>query len=88
MDEGREKKRGQRAEGSDQTTADNDRMFYVDVLDSNGCACGDTKKPGKAFCRRCYKELPYRMQEALYNRIGQGFEEAYEAAVKWLQENV
>jgi len=61
---------------------------YVRILQSNECACDRGKQSGKAFCFRCFKALPGDMQRALYKRVGQGFEEAYEEAVKWLTENV
>jgi len=78
----------QRSEVREQTTADKDRAFYLEMLKSEQCLCERGKKPGKAFCYGCYKRLPYRMQEDLYKRVGQGFEEAYEAATKYLQENI
>jgi len=62
-----------------------DLKFYIDTLKSEECLCGRTKGRGKAFCWRCWKALPAHMQKALYSRVGQGFEEAYEEAVQWLQ---
>jgi len=62
--------------------------FYADGLQSNECACGHTKKRGQSFCYNCYKALPQDMQGGLYKRIGQGYEEEYEEAVKWLEVNV
>jgi hypothetical protein len=61
---------------------------YARALASNECACGKDKKPGYAFCYGDYAALPDKMKRALWKRIGQGFEEAYEAAIKWLEENV
>jgi len=61
---------------------------YARILASNECACGKEKKPRYAFCYGCYQELPDKMRRALWSLIRRGFEEAYEAAVKWLEENV
>src|SRR4030042_6979323 len=70
---------------------------YARILASNECACGKEKKPRYAFCYGCYQELPDKMQRDLWkrfyskeyqSRMGYGFEEAYEAAVKWLDENI
>ena len=61
-----------------------DRRFYVNVLKSPECQCGRTKKPGRALCWPCYQPLPRYMQDDLHQSLGDGFEEAYEAAVAWL----
>ena len=63
-----------------------EQNFYVRVLASEECFCDREKKHGYAFCYGCYKQLPAEMQNALYRLVGKGFEEAYEAAVKWLDE--
>lgn len=65
-----------------------DLRWYREELDSNGCACDRQKKPGFSFCYRCNSELPSEMKKALYRKPGHGYEEAYEAACKWLEENV
>ena len=62
-----------------------DWKFYVDGLNSEECACGRAKKPGYSFCLWCYRRLPRDMQRDLYEPLGQGYERAYEAAVKWLE---
>ncbi len=62
-----------------------DLKFYIDLLKSEECLCGRTKQARKAVCWSCWKALPQEHQKALYRRIGQGFEEAYEEAVQWLQ---
>jgi hypothetical protein len=65
----------------------NDRQFYLDVLKSNECACGREKPPRYAFCGRCYHSLPGDMMLAIsFLKLGQGFENAYEDAVKYLEE--
>lgn len=66
----------------------NDWRFYIDMLRSNECLCGRYKKQKLVFCYRCYKKLPVAMQRALYNRLGDGFEEAFEEAVKYLGDDL
>jgi len=61
-----------------------DSEFYIEAFKSEECFCGRNKKSRMAFCYGCYKSLPHDMQKALYQRMGNGFEEAYEEAVKWL----
>ena len=63
----------------------NDAVFLLKELKSNECACGSYKKEGNSFCFRCYRGLPNDMQKALYNRFGNGYEEAYDDAVGWLK---
>ena len=62
--------------------------WYFSELMSNQCACGKTKKPRKSFCYGCFKSLPIDMQNRLYRRLGEGYEAAYDEAVKYLEENV
>lgn len=49
------------------------------------CACGSPKTSKRTFCLTCYRALPHGEQVALYKRVGNGYEEAYEAAVKTLK---
>jgi len=67
---------------------DKDLRWYVAELRSEQCLCERPKKAGCSFCYRCYKELPREMQKVLYYMVGFGYEEGFEEAVKWLQENV
>lgn len=62
----------------------NDIRFYFETLAGTECQCGRTKKTKMAFCYKCYSSLPKDMLDDLWQRIGQGFEEAYEKAVGWL----
>ncbi len=55
------------------------------ALLSAECRCGRIKRSRQAFCSGCYRALPIPMQKALYRRIGQGYEEAYAAAVRELK---
>ena len=59
--------------------------WYFKELQSNECLCGDYKKPGKSFCYWCYGRLPKEMKNALYQQIGNGYEEALNEAVKYLE---
>jgi hypothetical protein len=65
-----------------------DWRFYIDELKSNGCACDRWKGEGHSFCKRCYDALPPDMQRNLYRALNRGYEEAYEEAKKYLEENV
>ena len=61
-----------------------DRKFYLDTLRSNECQCGKGKKPRYSLCWGCYHELPRELQIALYKPIGNGYEDAYDEAVIYL----
>jgi len=60
--------------------AEPDWKFYVEELQSDECACGRAKKPGFSFCYTCYRTLPFDLQRALYKRVREGYEAAYDAA--------
>ncbi len=50
------------------------------------CAgCKGRKKPHNAFCRECYKQLPQKLRNALWQRFGEGFEQAYVACLSWFR---
>uniref|UniRef100_A0A6M3ITE3 Uncharacterized protein n=1 Tax=viral metagenome TaxID=1070528 RepID=A0A6M3ITE3_9ZZZZ len=68
--------------------SEKDRLWFLEQLKSEQCLCERSKKPMFSFCYRCYKALPADMQKGLYLQIGDGYEEAYEEAVKYLEENV
>lgn len=61
-----------------------DTKFYLDVIKSEECQCGKSKRIGTAFCYLCYSNLPKDMKDDLWKKIGNGFEEAYEEAHKEL----
>jgi hypothetical protein len=50
------------------------------------CRCGYKKKPRQTFCTRCYFRLTPELRRDLYRRFGDGYEEAYEAAVAVLDQ--
>ncbi len=63
-----------------------DRKFYVDVLKSDACQCERPKQPRRAVCYKCWLRLPDDLRRPLYQRIGQGFEAAYDAACQYLNQ--
>ena len=61
------------------------KNFYYEQLMSNECFCGESKQKRNSFCVGCYHKLPDEMKADLWKWIGKGYEEAYEAAVKFLE---
>lgn len=53
-------------------------------LEGEKCRCGAKKVSMQTFCGKCYRSLSPEKRRALYNRIGQGYEEAYADAVNFL----
>lgn len=60
--------------------------FYVKEFLSDECQCGRPKRPRHSFCFKCYKRLPVDMQKDLWQRFGFGYESAYDAAYKYLND--
>jgi hypothetical protein len=56
-----------------------------DLLDTACFACGKTKKSRQTFCRSCYFALPNSLRYPLYRRMGEGYEEAFAAALRWIR---
>lgn len=67
---------------------ESDKKFYIDLFESEECLCGKGKNPKNAFCGGCYYKLPPDKRGALWRRFGNGFEEAVDDAVSWLQTEV
>jgi len=61
------------------------KNFYYQELMRDQCFCGATKKKRYSFCYPCYHKLPGEMKSGLWLEIGEGYEEAYEEAVKFLE---
>lgn len=61
-----------------------DKLFYLNEFRSEQCQCGLSKQSRRSFCYTCFKRLPEFKQKALFQRFGEGYEEAYDDAVKWL----
>jgi hypothetical protein len=64
-----------------------DLQFYIDALKSDACQCERTKKEGFALCYSCYKKLGKHLQNGLWMPINKGFEQAYDEAVRFLNED-
>lgn len=47
------------------------------ILGGTQCACGKKKGEKMSHCRKCYYQLNPEERKALYNRVGEGYEEAY-----------
>lgn len=48
-------------------------------------SCGGTKRKNMAFCSVCYFKLSPPLRNLLWKRFGEGFEEAYVAALEQLK---
>lgn len=65
----------------------NSAMREVNLLTElrgSECRCGNIKKPDMTLCGFCYRTLPRDLQNALYKRMGHGYENAYAAAADYL----
>ena len=47
-------------------------------------ACGKAKRSRMSFCGGCYRALPRPMKNALYSKIGDGYEPAFDDAMVFL----
>lgn len=67
--------------------SDEDRTVLtarLEELHGRVCRCGTAKTPDQTFCRDCYFRLPMPMRRALYLLILDGYIEAYDDAVTFL----
>lgn len=63
-----------------------DSAELVKSLVSEVCpACDKTKKERQTFCSRCYYKLSGAQRKALYRLIGEGYEHAFDDAMKTLK---
>lgn len=67
--------------GNGLVSAELRRAGIWDELRGVRCQCGRLKQAFHAFCWECYTGLPQFRRVALYQRMGAGLEEAYEAAL-------
>lgn len=59
----------------------------VEELGGTKChGCDGTKTRAMSHCRRCYFNLSKALRTRLYNRVGQGYEEAYTESLALLRE--
>jgi hypothetical protein len=63
---------------------DLETTHLIEELGGGRCRCGRVKRSGQTFCGGCYHALPLPARTALYRRVGEGYEEAYAAAVRIL----
>lgn len=56
----------------------------LEELAGTECACGKKKVEFRSFCYSCWKKLPGDVQSRLFNRMGDGYEDAHAAAIKIL----
>ncbi|MHA2065065.1 MAG: hypothetical protein ACXABY_11880 [Candidatus Thorarchaeota archaeon] len=64
----------------------NETKFYYEALSSEQCVCEAWKKKRYSFCYSCYHALPLDMRNDLWQKMGEGYQEAYDAAISWLKE--
>jgi hypothetical protein len=58
----------------------------VESLSSTLCpACGRKKKHAQTLCYGCYKSLPQPLKSALYARLGNGYEQSFNDAMRYLE---
>lgn len=58
----------------------------VAELRGERCRCGSPKEARRTFCLKCYCQLPPVMKRSLYKLLGEGYLEAYAAAVGYLDD--
>ncbi len=64
-------------------------QVLVRSLRSHVCpACRGLKRAWNTLCPGCYRSLPYGLRMDLYNRLGQGYREAIQAAFARLEKTV
>lgn len=61
------------------------QVELIAELAGETCRCGKSKQARHTFCRSCFLSLTPKQRAALYQRMGEGYEEAYAAAVKQLE---
>ena len=64
-----------------------DFKFYLQELNGEECACGAWKRKRYSFCYACYHALPKDIKDDLWQRMSEGYEEAYDDAVSWLKDD-
>jgi len=58
----------------------------VAELRGEQCRCGNSKPSRRTFCRTCYGQLTPVLRRSLYRLLGEGYIEAYAAAVEYLED--
>jgi len=61
------------------------REIFEAFVSTKCAGCAGSKRRHNAFCSRCYRELPKALQNALWQRFGLGFEQAYMGCLSWFR---
>lgn len=65
-----------------ETTHNPSTRWLIESLRSTDCpACGCKKQEWKSFCYPCYRRLPSKLKDDLYDGVGEGYEEAHAASM-------
>lgn len=59
-------------------------IYYAEYLKGRSCQCGEQKITGRALCTFCDRKIPVWIKQGLYKDLGEGFEQAFEDACRWL----
>lgn len=70
-----------------QSTKINNIEIMKDFQGTTCRGCFSRKNRSKSFCSTCYFKLSEEMRASLYQRFGQGYEEAFVEAVNFLKES-
>lgn len=63
-----------------------ERTTIIREIRGKECRCGQKKQVGRSFCSACYYSLLQKDRDALYRPFGEGYEEAFQAALLVLVE--
>lgn len=61
------------------------RDIFAAFTSTHCAGCGGSKRRHVAFCKFCYAELPAALKNALWQRFGSGFEQAYMGCLSWFR---
>lgn len=59
--------------------------ILAEFLGTKCSGCGGTKRSRMSHCRSCYLALPPAMRQALYQRFGEGYEQAWRDSIDFLR---
>lgn len=59
--------------------------YYARILIDPSCQCGRKKNDNMGLCFICFDSLSPEVKRGLYKKVGHGFEQAYESALKELK---
>lgn len=58
----------------------------LNILQSDKCHCGKSKKPRMSHCTNCYYKLPPQMRNDLYKPFFGGYQEAFRESINYLNQ--